>query len=188
MKSEQTKENIIRQTIELIEECDGDISLITIRKIAQRAQIGVGLINHYFGSKEHLIEICVQQIIKGVVYSFKLKNCDGKTPKEVTKYVARHVMDFLMENRQISKLSILGDLNSPEAKDNSISTAFAFAHCMSGGIDPTTQIKKAFVLVSLLQESFLRRDILMENIGVDFYNKNQRDDYINDMINMIMRD
>lgn len=188
MKSEKTKENIIQQTIVLIEKYNGDTSEITIRKIAERAQIGVGLVNHYFGSKEHLIEICVQHIINEVVNSFKIENCTGLTPKEVTQYVAKQVADFLMSHMQISRLSILGDLNSPEVKDNSISTVFAFAHCMSGGIATEKYIKKAFFLVSILQESFLRKDVLIQNIGIDFYDKKQRDDYINDIINMLMED
>lgn len=188
MKSEQTKENIIQQTILLIEKYNGDTSQITIRKIAEQAQIGIGLINHYFGSKDHLIEICVQQIIVEVVRSFKLENCAGMTPKEITKCTAIQVADFLMNHMQISRLSILGDLNTPKVKDNSISTVYAFAHCMSGGIKTDKYIKKAFFLVSILQESFLRKDVLVHNMGIDFYDKNQRDDYINNIIDILMED
>lgn len=188
MKAELTKKKIMLETIRLIEEYNGELTEITIRKIAERASIGVGLINHYFGSKDHLIELCVQQIINGVVNSFKVENCEGKTPKEVTEYVAGQVMDFLMENRQISRLSILGDLNSPGRKDNSIRTAYGFAHCMAGQSAPENYRKESFFLLAILQESFLRKDVLMENIGVDFYDKKQRDAYIKTIITMIMGD
>ncbi len=49
---------------------------------------------------------------------------------------AKQVMDFLMDNMQISKISILGDLKNPREKDNSMGTALGFAHCMAGGIMP----------------------------------------------------
>ncbi|MDD3413872.1 MAG: TetR/AcrR family transcriptional regulator [Lachnospiraceae bacterium] len=186
MKSEKTKEKIIQQTILLIEECDGNIADITIRKIAERAKVGIGLINHYFISKDYLIEICVQSIIKNVVHSFKIANCAGKNPREITQYVAKQVMDFLMENKEISRISILGDLNLPKEEDNSFHTAFGFAYCMSGGINPEKKMKSAFFLVALLQGSFLRKDVLNKKIDIDFYDKNQRDKYIGDIVSMIM--
>lgn len=186
MKAEQTKLNIIQQTIILIEECNGNTADITIRKIAERAQVGIGLINHYFTSKDKLIEECVQSIIKNVVHSFKIDDCVGKNSKEVTQYVAKQVMDFLMENKEISRISILGDKNLPKEKDNSIDTTFGFAYCMSGGIHPEKKMKRAFFLVAILQESFLRKDVLDKNIDVDFYNKNQRDEYIDYIVSMIM--
>lgn len=186
MKSEQTKENIIHQTILLIEENKGNITDITIRKIAERAQVGIGLINHYFFSKDNLIEVCIQRIISNVVLSFNIDDCVEKDPKDVTKYVARQVVDFLIVNREIAKVSILGNLNYPKEKDNTINTAFGFAYCMSGGVNPEKHLKKAFILVAILQESFLRKDLLNNEIGVDFFDKNHRDTYINELVNMVM--
>lgn len=188
LKSDQTKENIIKQTIILIKECNGNTADITIRKIAERAQVGIGLINHYFTSKDNLIEVCVQSIIKNVVHSFQIDDCAEKNSKEVTQYVAKKVIDFLMDNKEISQISILGDLKLPKEKDNSIDTVFGFAYCMSSGINPEKKMKRAFYLVSILQESFLRKDVLHKNIAVDFYNKKQRDKYIDDIVSMIMED
>jgi AcrR family transcriptional regulator len=66
MKSEKTKENIIANTIALIRETNGDTASISIRKIAERANVGTGLINHYFATKENLLEVCVQTIISEI--------------------------------------------------------------------------------------------------------------------------
>lgn len=186
MKSEDTKERIIQETIVLIQEMQGEIDRVTIRKIAEKAQIGTGLINHYFESKDKLINICVQRIIEQIVQTFRVDKLTDKAPVEMTKIVACQVMDFLMENILISRVSILGDLNSPQEKDNSIQTAMGFAYCMSGGVQPQDYIKKAFYLMSILQESFLRKNVLFNNIGVDFYDKIQRDSYIGEIVDMIM--
>ena len=74
------KEVIIHATTELIRESDGNITKITSRKIAGRAEVGLGLINYHFGSKENLITICVQRIINNVVMCFSpdKKNYDEK--------------------------------------------------------------------------------------------------------------
>ncbi|MFA9377028.1 MAG: TetR/AcrR family transcriptional regulator [Lachnotalea sp.] len=185
-KADHTKKLIIEQTILLMKETDGNIELLTIRSIAARAHVGVGLINHYFESKKKLIEICVQTMIGGVVHSFKLEKSDGMKPIDMTKHVAMQVADFLMENKQISKVSILGDMKNPKEKDNSIDTALGFAYCMSGGQNPKKYMKKAFYLLSILQEAFLRKDVLVQNIGVDFYDKKQRDCYIEEIIDIII--
>ena len=108
-------------------------------------------------------------------------------PASLTRQVANYVADFLMDHKQIAKISILGDLKMPMDKDNTIQTAYGFAHCMSGKKDPASQMKRAFFLVSILQESFLRKDRLLQNIGIDFYDKKQREAYINSVVDMIMK-
>ncbi len=186
MKAEKTKELIIEQTILLITETDGNVDLLTIRKIAERANIGVGLINHYFESKDKLIELCVQRIIGGVVHSFRVDECVGMKPIEMTKYVVKQVIDFLMKNEQISKISILGDLKNPKEKDNSMNTVLGLAHCMAGGQNTDQYLRKAFYLITILQESFLRKNVLVENMGVDFCDKAQRDHYIEELVDTMM--
>lgn len=182
MKSERTKENIIQQTISLIKETNGAAEDITIRKIAERAGVGVGLINHYFQSKDHLLEVCVQTIISEVISSFRPQACESKEPIEITKYVAKQVMDFLMDNKQISRVSILGDLKQPSVTDNTMKTVLGFAKSLSGGQPTDKHTISSFMITSVLQEAFLRKDILKDCIGVDFNSKEQRDNFIDYII------
>lgn len=69
-KSENVKNQIIEVTTELIEQYNGGTKNITARMIAEKANIGLGLINYHFGSKEKLITECVQRIIGQVVVGF----------------------------------------------------------------------------------------------------------------------
>lgn len=182
MKSEKTKEKIILHTIDLIKETNGEIENITIREIAKRAGIGIGLINHYFQSKDHLIEACVQTIISEVINSFSPNIAQRNDPIKNTKYTAKLVMDFLMNNRQISKVSILGDMHYPKESDNTMKTVFGFGYCLSGGKLTNEYKIKSFMITSVLQEVFLRKDTLKESFGIDLYNKKQRDDFIDSTI------
>lgn len=187
MKSEATKELIIEKTTELINELEGKVEEITIRKIAKRANIGVGLIHHYFFSKENLIEICIQQIINKVVYSFQVEGFEQLEPLARTKLVTKQVVRFLMENQSISKVSILDDMKNPKDKDNTFGTVIGLAYCMS----PTKEeyemyLKKAFYLVSILQVSFLRKDMLQEVVGINYYDEQKRDRFLEELVDMIM--
>lgn len=182
MKSEKTKDKIIEETISLIKETNGDTENITMRRIAERAGIGVGLANHYFQSKEHLIEVCVQTIIQQVIGSFHPSLCESNDPLEVTKCVAKQVMDFLMENPQISRVSILGDLKQPKATDNTMKTVGGFGGRLSGG-QPTAKHKiQSFMITAVLQEAFLRKDLFRESFGIDFYSKAERDRFIDSIV------
>ncbi len=182
MKSEKTKEKIIKHTIELIQKSDGNPEDITMRRIAKRAEVGVGLINHYFRSKDDLIEVCIQSIISEVIYSFRPGLSDNSDPLEMTKAVAKQVMDFLMENKQISKISILGDLKQPEVMDNTMKTVRGFANSLSGGTVESRHVLNSFMITAVLQEAFLRKEILKDCLGVDFNNKEQRDNFIDSII------
>ena len=186
MKSQDTKEAIIAETIRMIGLSDGRVEDVTIRAIAQGAGVGVGLVNHYFGSKEHLIELCVQRMIQDVVGSFQVEPREGDTALSVTQRVAKQVMDFLMAHPEVSATSILGDLRKPRTDDNSMGTVSGFSFCMSAGLAPEKQREKAFVLVALMHESFLRRDVMKASLNVDFYDKKQRDRFLDEAVARVM--
>ncbi len=178
MKSDITKENIIKHTIALIRETDGNTDSITMRKIAQRAGVGVGLINHYFVSKDHLIEVCVQSIIGSVILSFRPQPSPAGESTITPGDVAKQVMDFLIQHKQISRVSILGDMNRPAEDDNTMKTALGLTKSMSGGRITPKNMMESFMIISVLQAAFLRKEVLKECIGVDMYDKVQRDELI----------
>jgi len=177
-KSEKTRERIIAQATALIKEHNGDAEKVTVRRIAERSGVSVGLINHYFGSKNRLVELCVQNIILGVIRSFAPGPCPGGGRAGMLKQVAKQVVDFLMANPQVSRISILGDLTQPKEKDNTMGTVWGFAGCMTENRPEKKDVMDAFLLTAVLQASFLRKDVLKATLGVDFYDKAQRDAYI----------
>lgn len=182
MKSEQTKERIIMQTIELIQESNGLTERITIRKIAEKSNVGLGLINHYFGTKEKLIEECVQRIISGGIGAFRPDYMEGEDCVTATKRAAKQVMDFLMDNPEISKVSILGDIKQPEERDNTMGTVYGFGSRLYGGNIQNFHNINSFMITAVMQVAFLRKDNLRQTLGIDFYDKEQRDVFIDDLI------
>lgn len=186
MKSEDTMETILRDTIDLIHEADGHTEQVTIRKIAERANVGVGLINHYFHSKDKLIEQCVQRIISGIVSSFQPDLSKTKSAADRVRCAAKQVMDFLMSHKEISRVSMLSDLNQPQCDDNSMKTVQGFAFCHSGE-NPGKSIQiNAFLLTGAMQTAFLRKETLKDTLGIDLYDKEQRDRYIDLIINKLI--
>ncbi len=186
MKSDETRARIRGAAIELIGETAGDVERLSVRAIAERAGVGVGLINHYFGSKENLVEVCVEAVIAAMIGAFRPDVAGCRTPAEETARVARLVMDFLMDNPGISRISILSDMKRPKAMDNTMRTVLGLGRRLSGGEMTAAQKEKAFMVVAAMQSAFLRRDVLKESLGVDFYDKAQRDAYLGRLIEGVL--
>ena len=105
-KSTNVKNHIIEITTELIEQYNGNIKDITARMIAKKADVGLGLINYHFGSKDKLITECVQRIIGKIVTEFQMTR-QYKSDKERLTACATYVFHFLFEHSAISRVSIL---------------------------------------------------------------------------------
>lgn len=177
-ESNDLKNKIINVTKELISKGDGDINKITIRAIAEKADVGVGLINYHFKNKDNLIEICVQQMIGDVVDSFRPDLDNTSVPVERLAVTVKQVMDFLFSNEAISRISILSDMKNPTGNDNSTKTMLGFFSNLKGSMDEGEGKKLIFALTAILQSIFLRKDASCDILGIDVSNKKDRDELI----------
>lgn len=182
-KSEQVKENIIEATIDLLKKSNGNINNITIRDIAEKVGVGTGLINYHFGSKDNLIELCVQRIISNVITVFKPQLSKNMNAADRLKETAKQVMDFLLANPEISKISILGDMAAPKLIDNTMRTVVGFHALIENKLENTKILTYCFTLI--IQGAFLRKDITKESIGFDFNNKEERDSFIDFIVDKL---
>lgn len=187
---DNSKEAIIYATTQLVQECNGDVSKITLRKISERANVGLGLINYHFGSKEQLITLCVQRIINNVVMCFSPdKKVYNKEPeladKERLTDWAKQVYDFLFDNYNISSVSILGDMQNYNSKCNSVYTQKRFSMAIQNDIGEDTKKILVFMLTSAMQVAFLSGDSSKEILGYDLKVKEERDKYIESLIELL---
>jgi AcrR family transcriptional regulator len=187
-KSEAVKEKIIDATIELLQGSTGRIEDITIRQIAEKTGIGIGLINYHFGTKENLIGICVQKIIGNVIVAFRPTIPNPSNEIEVLKEVAKQVMDFLLNNPEISRIPIMGDMVAPAIMDNTMKTVIGFLSSIKTDSRPQQEkLLLTYSMTLILQGMFLKKDISLEALHFDFNKKNERDEFINFMIERLYR-
>lgn len=175
-KSGSVRDKIIDSTIRLLEETDGNLNKITIRTIAETVGIGTGLINYHFGSKDKLIEECVQRIIGTVITVFQPQLHENLDDVSRLKEVAKQVLDFLMNHPEIAKVSILGDLITPMLMDNTMKTVIGFMKTLNTEDEKMKLLTYCFTII--LQGCFLRRDITKNAIGLDFNDKKERDTFV----------
>ncbi len=178
-KGEHVKGRIIRVTTELIEQHNGDIKSVTARMIADKAGIGLGLINYHFGSKDKLIELCVEHLINGIIERFQMiqKNEDQLTPFEKLEYLGNMTLDFLFEHCAVSKISILTDMQTPKVHDNTHRTYAAYLPLVAAcrpDWDEETIKRKTFCLITVMQQIFLRCETISRMLDIDLSQKENR--------------
>ena len=193
MKKENSKALLIEATINLINEYNGDVSKVTIREIATRSGVAVGLINYLFGNKDNLITICVQKIILNVVTTFTPNlNIDSSLDNiSKAKYklsaTAKQVFEFLFNNKSIARISILNDYKDYSDNSNSSMTIKGFTRLLGDlEVDELKKERIAFYLTSTMQVAFIRSLSNSNYLGYDFTNKESRDRFIDDLIDKLL--
>lgn len=166
------REAIIQATIALIEEKGDCLDELTVREISKRANVGLGLVNYHFGSKDKLVELCVERIINGIVARFQKMREDtrGLAPFEALERLGTVTLDFLFQHEAVSKISMLADMRAPKADDNTNRTYDAYLPLVSAcrpDWDGETARRKTFCLITVMQQAFLRHEVVSRMFGVD---------------------
>ncbi|OBR67956.1 hypothetical protein A7K91_18665 [Paenibacillus oryzae] len=188
-KQEEAKTAIFNAAMELIHASEGNVDEITTRMIAEKAGVGVGLINYHFQTKDRLIEGCVQTIIHHVTGNFKPGLIKNLSSQERLSAVMKQVADFLMENQAVSRISVLGDFAKPEPTDNTMRTVEGFCKTMDlpEGESFIKEKIAMFALTTTLQAAFLRKNSTLVTFGFNFEIKEERDRFIDLLVEQIAR-
>lgn len=183
---DKVKEKIIKNTTALIEENGGDLKPVTARVIAGRCGVALGLINYHFGSKDKLIEICVQRIVNRILLCFySSENIRADSDEERLINQASGVLDFFFENKAIARIFILSDFKDYTAKSCSAASRTAFAAAVKKTGDKRKRRILAFILTSALQAAFLTGESSADIIGYDLNDKLQRDLFVAETVHML---
>ena len=173
-----SKTAILQAAEELMDENGDRLEDITVREICRRANVGLGLVNYYFGSKEALIAQCVERKIQAVVAAFQnLREQDQRPPFETLEYCGELTFDFLFAHETLSRISILSDMQHPKEYDNTHRTFEAYLPLVAAcrpDWDEQTVREKTFSLITVMQQAFLRRNVVHTMLGMDLNNPEQR--------------
>ncbi len=185
------REKIIQTTTQLIKEFE-DISQITIRDIAVKSEVGSGLINYHFQTKDNLIGICVLRIISQFIEEIeKLYDNLYMAPIDKLKHVFKAKCDFIVANPIISKTSMILDLSAAALGDNTDQSSMVHYKVLKEIYGDRKTDSELFIILhemmSSIQVSFLRNDVIKVRTEIDFFNKNQRERYLDDLIDRVIR-
>ena len=173
------KEQIIVAVIGLINDSGGDVNYITTRRIAEKANVGIGLVNYHFQTKENLIKICVQRIIHEMLSNVKPSTNEALTTKDKLIQMGKMICDFYIMNPAVSRISILADLQAAAQSGNINSQHKGAINAIFADSDVNGKDKAIipFMFTSVIQFALLRKEA-MAALGYDFDSKNDRDAFV----------
>ena len=169
------KEAIIQATIKLIEEKGERLEEVTVREISKRAGVGLGLVNYHFGNKDRLIEQCIERMINGTVEHFQ--------------NIGNMTLDFLFEHYAVSKISVLTDMQSPKENDNTYRTYAAYLPLVAAcrpDLDEAAIKRKTLYLITVMQQTFLRYEVISQTLGIDLRQKENRRNFHTQVLHDIL--
>lgn len=188
----ESKKAIIQATISLIEENGEHMDAITVREICKKADVGLGLINYYFGNKDKLIDLCVEKIINGIVDKFNLisEQIEDWPPFEKLERLGNLTLTFLFDHCAVAKISIMTDMRTPKENDNTHRTYLSFLPLVAACRPEwdSDKIKRTtYCLITAMQQAFLRQEIIFLTQGVNLKNPEERKLYHNRMLRDILQ-
>ncbi len=182
-----TKDAIIDEAIAILEEKGDDPQKLTIRELAGRLGIGVGLVNYHFGSKEVLVNRCVKKMIMSIVEEFhKVRTSLAfMKPKEKLNYLCLMTFDYLYTKPNVSKVALIYDLGNTSHDDTTSELIDAYIPIIKD-CKPSCDDSKAYLIASrviyIIEQSFLRTDVIKSRCGVDLSNSDDRKEYLENLL------
>ena len=195
MNVKNCKEELIAITTTLIKENNGDVDKVTIRDIASRSGVSVGLINYHFGDKDKLIAECVQRIISNIVNSFKPTMDVDESLSEFEKgkmrliKTAQRVFGFFFEQPSISRVSILDEYRNYSNESSSYFSLRGFSAVIGDAIEDQEEKERiSFLLTTSMQVAFLRSLTDTKLLNFDLSKVEDRNNYIEYLVNKLMKE
>lgn len=110
------------------------------------------------------------------------------TDKEDLTAKATYVFNFLFENAAVSRISILGDLQSYSANSNSAHTQKGFMKSLTKDAGEQYKALLSFMLTATMQVAFLGSDAVKEILGYDLEIPKERAAFIEKAVSILFED
>lgn len=189
MGENDAKERLIDVTIKMI--CQGKKpSEITVKDITEKAELGNGMVNYHFQSKDNLIRLAVKKVINCAtkLLGEKIKLKESEPPIEKLTIILKEVVNFIANNSEISKIAVLDDLENGQGTAHLLSSEKSYNRCLKElyGDNMNKLWIKNYLIAGYINYIFLKAENIKNETGFDFYNKEDREKAIETLIDELV--
>lgn len=184
-KSDEVKKSLLDATVALLHETQ-DASLLTVRQIADKAQVNIAMINYYFTSKEELVNQAVDLVLKDAADQWLSVKEEGIDPTARLITMLKQMADMVVQYYRFTKLSVgyqlvKGDMSVP-----------MYLLPLLKEIFPEKKGEEelrvaAFVLITSTQAILCRSEEFYKYSGFSAFDKKQRDSLIEMLVNQVTK-
>jgi AcrR family transcriptional regulator len=184
-EKETTKQRMINATKELI--CQGKMpSEITVADITEKANVGNGMVNYHYQSKDNLMRVAVRDVTvcANKLLTEKLLPFAKDPVEQRLAIILKEVLNFFSQNAEISRIAILDNLENDEGIPHLLSDVTVFHDCLNElcGDETRSVWMKNYIIVGFLNYIFLKAKRIKNETGFDFYDKLERDAVVDDFV------
>lgn len=184
-KEQDARNRIIEAAIEIMQEVP-DIEKITVRQIAERANVGIGTLNYHFNSKDNLLSIAVSKIMANTIDDlWKSTQNPAMDPVENLKSMLKKVCNIGASQKKLTQFMLTQLLANGDMKTSLYLVPFLKEIYK----DTKEEVELRILALQLLQPIQIAgispSDFLMYS-GIDFYEETERNRFIDLLVdNMI---
>lgn len=179
-----TKTKIIQTTKELLRQ-EADPDRITIRRIAERAGVSVGLINYHFQTRENLLGQAVADTMTGMEAAWQqIKVQPGADPLEKLKRMLKELSDYGAKYPKLMQFMVKHELL--HGNFSAELYLIPVLREIFGKSKEELELKLiAAALVGAMQVALVKDKAFQRYSGIDIYNPKQRKETIDRLIDCL---
>ena len=181
-KEQATKQLIVDAAKTLLEETE-DIDKITVRQIAQRANVGIGLINYHFKSKDNLLSIAIGDRMAKIISDFsKSDSYAHLSPIQKLKSMLRELYALSDKKEKLMHFVLSNDI----MKGNMQTPLHLIPLLKQIFGDKKDDMELRILALQILypiQVTGLNKETFYMYSGIDVSNAEQRNRFIDSLIN-----
>jgi AcrR family transcriptional regulator len=178
------REQIMQATIDLLGD-QNDTDRITMRQIAEKAGVGLGLINYHFKTRDALINEAIgEMMFHAAKPYFSIPSSVQENPAEAIKAIFRATAEigirYSLARFTVQYALLQGNMEVPALIVPLIRQYF-------GSSKTDLEIRlMAFSMVTAIQVAYIRSDAFRLFAGVDIQNEQQCNEIIDVIVNLYL--
>jgi len=161
-------------------------------KIDDQVLVGVGIINYHFQTKDNLINEAVRYDTNAIIDQWDAIYETMKMPPiDKLKIMLKGTGDLLDTNPLFGRISIIHDYLNPAEDDNTARSTEKYMMIFRE-IYQTQKTENeiqiiAHTILSGAQLAFIRSNVIKKKIGTDFNNKKHRDEFLDKLVDNLVK-
>lgn len=173
MSKTDAKQKLIQGTIDLLLE-SGHSEEITSRQIAEKTKINLAMINYYFSSKDELISIAVNQLIKSAADDWISIENKNQSSYDQLLQMLLHLSQLTMQYYSLTKSTAIYELTKADIHLPYYIIPLLKEH-FSGKKNEFEIKLMAFEIISFLQTLMIKAEDFFKYSGKDIRDDHQRE-------------
>lgn len=186
MNDTDARNRLLKAAIDILDE-EPDVSRITVRRLAERAGVGIGLINYHFQSKDRLLNEAVNVRMSQMAEEFRdVDKANEMEPVEFIRYMLKKLSGFALRYRKLIQISISFALLQGEMEAEMY--LLPSLRAIYGRTKEESELRLiAFTLIKTMQAMYMRADDFIRFSGIDILDERQMNESVDRLVGNIIK-